>query len=67
MSFKFFSRETAKIFELPLAAKPGQGIGLRTSQPQEGPMNDLGLRLAQSALAVASFLAILALTGLLHY
>ena len=29
-------------------------------------MNDFGLRLAQSALAVASFLAILALTGFLH-
>jgi hypothetical protein len=30
-------------------------------------MNDIGLRLAQSALAVASFLALLAFTGLLHY
>jgi hypothetical protein len=29
-------------------------------------MNDLAFRLAQSALAVVSFLAILALTGLLH-
>jgi hypothetical protein len=30
-------------------------------------MNNLGLRLAQSALAVGSFLAILAFAGLLQY
>src|ERR1041385_1260812 len=61
----FFSSRSIKSLSCSRPQNPGS-LPPSTPQPPGGPMNDFGLRLAQSALAVASFLAILALTGFLH-